>query len=131
VKLYAEEPGADVVRTLASIVVSSLARVEVVAALWRKHRVGELTAEDASLLVAEFEWDWSDEEALFVRLKLTDEIIEEAARCCARHPLRAADAIQLASALVARTADPELASFACFDDRLRAAAAAEGFTLSA
>jgi len=38
VKRYADEPGADLVRSLSPCVVSAIARVEVPAALWRKHR---------------------------------------------------------------------------------------------
>lgn len=131
-KLYADEPGADAVRRLANLVVSGLARVEVPAALWRKQRLGELSAEDASVLVGEFEWDWFGEptrDASLAVLAVTPEILDEAARSVARHPLRAFDAVQLASALVARVADPSLAQFACFDDALSDAARAEGFTL--
>jgi hypothetical protein len=43
--------------------------------------------------------------------------------------LRGADAVQLASALLARQADPAVSMMAVFDERLRAAASAEGFTL--
>jgi hypothetical protein len=62
---------------------------------------------------------------------VTGSILDEAARSVGRHPLRAFDAVQLASALAARAADPELTAFACFDDALADAARAEGFTLLA
>jgi hypothetical protein len=113
-------------------VVSGLARVEVPAALWRKHRLGELSAEDTAVLVEDFEWDWfgeSDGELSFAVLGITQHVLEEAARSVARHPLRAFDAVQLASALVARAADSSLTSFACFDEVLAVAARAEGFTV--
>lgn len=45
------------------------------------------------------------------------------------HPLRAADALQLAAALVWRGDGQERAEFVCLDDRLRQAAAAEGFSV--
>jgi len=48
----------------------------------------------------------------------------------ATHALRALDALQLASALAARRADPSCATFACLDLRLRAAAAGAGFVVS-
>ena len=51
VKRYAEESGSEQVRGQGTVVVSALARVEVVAALWRKHRMGELTVEDDEDLV--------------------------------------------------------------------------------
>lgn len=111
---------------------SGLARVEVPAALWRKHRLGELAAEDAAVLVEEFEWDWFGEpesDMVFTPLAVTDAILDEAARSVARHPLRALDAVQLASALVGRAADPSLTEFACFDEKLADAARAEGFSL--
>jgi hypothetical protein len=43
--------------------------------------------------------------------------------------VRAYDAVQLASALAARAANPGCREFACFDEGLRAAAAREGFAL--
>lgn len=131
-KLYADEPGADAVRRASNVVVSGLARVEIPAALWRKHRLGELDADEASALVEEFEWDWHggpDAEQRFAVVAVTDEILDEAARSVARHPLRALDAVQLASALAARAADPELATFACFDESLADAARAEGLRI--
>jgi predicted nucleic acid-binding protein len=58
VKLYADEAGHEQVRSLVSIAVAQLARVEVPAALWRKQRMGELSAGDARLLTADFEADY-------------------------------------------------------------------------
>ena len=128
-KLYADEPGADAVRGLPLAVVSTLARVEVPSALWRKHRLGELSHEDAAVLVQAFERDWlgAEAEPVLVRIGVTDDVLDEAARCAARHPLRAYDAVQLASAIAARRAEPGVTAFACFDERLTAAAVAEGF----
>jgi uncharacterized protein len=58
VKLYADEDGHEHIRELVSVAVAQLARVEVPAALWRKQRMGELPAEDARLLTADFEADY-------------------------------------------------------------------------
>lgn len=77
------------------------------------------------MLVEAFEWDWFGDELAVVAV--TDEVLEEAARSAARHPLRAYDATQLATASIARSADPELTFFACFDATLTTAARAEGF----
>jgi predicted nucleic acid-binding protein len=121
-----------VVRRLSNLVVSCLARVEVPAAVWRKQRIGELSAEDAAALVDEFEWDWYGEqegEVGYAVVGVTNEILEEAARSVARHSLRAFDAVQLASALAARAADASVTDVACFDEILADAARAEGFTL--
>jgi predicted nucleic acid-binding protein len=130
VKLYADEPGSEQIRRLSNIVVSALARIEVPAAIWRKQRLGELSVDDAGVLVDEFGWDWRCEpagEIAFAVVAVTEPVLDEAARVVARHPLRAYDAVQLASALAARTADPELTRFACFDEELARAARAEGF----
>lgn len=72
-----------------------------------------------------FEWDWVQGAAAVVGL--TDGILGSAARLVAAYPLRACDAMQLASALAAREADPSLIEFACFDGTLGDAARAEGF----
>jgi len=50
-----------------------------------------------------------------------------ALRLVQTHPLRAADALQLAAALVACNERPEALPFVCLDDRLRDAARREGF----
>lgn len=132
VKRYADEPGATTVRALESLVVCAIARVEIPAALWRKHRLGELEAVDAGLLVEQFEWEWLGGDAtppLFAAVALTDRVLADAARACARHGLRACDAVQLAAALAARDADPTLEGFVCFDDELASAARLEGFRI--
>lgn len=132
VKLYADESGHEQVRALVPLVVSQLARVEVPAAVWRKHRVGELTPEDASLLVAAFEADYfgtGDEPPRFAAVGVSAATLDDAARLSGVHGLRAYDAVQLAAARAAAGADPDCTDFAAFDQGLRAAAAAEGFTL--
>jgi predicted nucleic acid-binding protein len=132
VKLYADEDAADEVRALGAVAVSVLCRVEVPAALWRKHRLGELDATDAQVLGAEFEADFygdDREPPRFGVVAVTAGIVDDAARLCAVHGLRAYDAVQLASATAARLADPDLQAVAAFDRALRRAAAAEGFTL--
>lgn len=132
VKLYAEEEGHEEVRPLTAVAVAQVSRVEVPAALWRKHRLGELDAEDARLLAAAFEADYyssDEEEPRFSVVATTVEILDEAARLCATHGLRAYDAVQLSSALATRAADPACTTMAAFDSSLRATAAAEGFAL--
>lgn len=117
---------------LTAVVVSCLTRVEVPSAVWRKHRGGQLDVEDVVVLVAAFEADYfaagGDPGDLAV-LALTDGMLEETATLTATQGLRALDALQLASALAARRADPDCTTFACFDERLRVAAASAGFAL--
>jgi len=128
VKRYADEPGADDVRALPLLVVSALARVEVPAAFWRKVRTGQLSAADAAVLASAFQFDCADP-AVLVVVAPTVGVLEHAARLVAVHPLRAYDAVQLASALAVRAADREVTEFACFDAGLRSAAAAEGLVV--
>lgn len=132
VKLYADEDGHQRIRSLAVLVVSALARVEVPAAMWRKNRWGELVADDAAVLVAAFEADYfgtATDAPRFAAVAVTAAVLDDAARCAAVHGLRAYDAVQLASARAAVAADPDCVGFAAFGGVLRAAAAAEGFQL--
>jgi predicted nucleic acid-binding protein len=115
VKLYADEFGCEQVRALRTFVASAVARVEIPAALWRKSRTGELSAEHASLLTAAFESDWYDVPGPFAVVAANAVILDQAAQLTATRSLRAYDAVQLASALAARSADPAVDTFACFD----------------
>ena len=132
VKLYADEAGAGEVRALRAVAVSQLCRVEVPAALWAKQRLGELDVVDVQVLTAEFEADFHGTDQSvprFSAVAASVEVLEDAARLCAVHGLRAYDAVQLACATAARAADPGVGTVAAFDRLLRQAAAAEGFTL--
>jgi uncharacterized protein len=132
VKLYADEAGCEQVRALHSPLVCQLVRVEVPAAIWRKRRMGELSAAAASILVADFEADYfgtHDQPARFVSLTLRPDVLDAASRLAGVHGLRAYDAIQLATACAAAMAVPDCRTFAAFDNDLRAAAATEGFRL--
>lgn len=115
------------------MLVSALARVEVAATLWRKHRTGEIGSGALETLLAEFEADLGgteDELSRFTVMRVTTSVLEDAAQLVVRHPLRAYDAVQLATAAAARTADPRCSTFACFvDARLSAAASGEKFEL--
>lgn len=57
----------------------------------------------------------------------TDEVRRRAARLVSVHPLRAADALQLAAALIWCEEQPHGEGFVCLDARLCDAAAREGF----
>lgn len=106
--------------------------MEVPAALWRKNRLGELSAEAASGLSQAFELDFrsaGDTSPRFAVVKIGTHIVNVAARLVATQALRASDAIQLATALAVRELEPECRTIACFDKQLRSAAAAHGFEL--
>jgi len=57
----------------------------------------------------------------------TDEVRRRAGRLVSVHPLRAADALQLAAALIWCEEQPHGESFVCLDAQLRDAAQREGF----
>ena len=132
VKLYVDELGAEAVRAAGPSIISQLARVEVPAALWRKHRMGELSLEDAILLIGAFEADYfgtEDEPERFLVIGATAAILDRAAQLAGTHGLRAYDSVQLASARAALREVPEGIRFAAFDQTLRTAAAREGLQL--
>jgi predicted nucleic acid-binding protein len=132
VALYAAEEGRDMVEALETATVSELSAVEVLSALWSKQRRDAISADRASVLVQRFQVDLfgsPSRPARFTVVPLRSEVLRDAATVVGPRALAAGDAIQLASALAARRADPEATTFACFDRRLRAAAAAEGFAL--
>lgn len=60
----------------------------------------------------------------------SSEVRDTARLLLRRHPLSAADSLQLAAALVWCENRPQGAVFVCLDQRLRDAADAEGFTVS-
>lgn len=133
VKLYVAEAHHEAVREIIEpIVISVLAELEVPAAIWRKHRLGEIGAADAGLLCAEFAADVAGDDLPAPRFAVVcagDEVVIGAIEAVARHPLRAYDAVQLASALVVRRALDGLDGFVAFDVALRSAAAVEGLAL--
>ncbi len=63
-------------------------------------------------------------------VKATEQVKQRAMRLLEVHPLRAADACQLASALVATHEDPDRLGIVCFDQRLKNAAIKEGFIVN-
>lgn len=130
VKLYADEEHAGRVRRRPLLVVSALARVEVASALWRKQRLGELSAESTSVLVAAWDADWHELDGRFAVVPARADVLELAAMLSGRYALRAYDAVQLASATAARAVEPSIEEFLCFDVELRHAAAREGFALA-
>jgi predicted nucleic acid-binding protein len=132
-KHYVPEAGAAVVTGLdGRLVVSDLSAVEVPSAIWRKQRIGELAAEDASVLVAAFGHDLRGgayEAPRYATVALGTDVLDRAADLLPRHGLRAGDAIQLASAIAARASLEFCDTFVTFDRRLGIAAAAEGFSV--
>jgi predicted nucleic acid-binding protein len=125
VKRYVDEAGSDRVRGWLAADPSATARlsaVEVASALARRCREGAFSSADRDRALAALEGDL---ETLRV-VELSASVTEEARSLLLRHPLRAGDAIQLASALLLRRQLGVRVEFAAFDDRLASAARAEG-----
>lgn len=108
VKLYVPEAHHRAVRAISDpIVISTLAHVEVPAAFWRKHRIGDITSDDTMVLSASFSADAVGQDLpapRFATVPVSGRVVDSAADAVARYPLRAFDAVQLASALVVRRA---------------------------
>ena len=105
------------------VVVWHLTRAELVSALWRVHRDGHLDREDVGVAERRLEMlarKWAEIDAVLPAR-------EQAERLLRVHPLRAADSLQLAAALVAVDHRPRGRPFVCLDERLCLAADAEGF----
>ncbi|MDD2762810.1 MAG: hypothetical protein PHE83_02415 [Opitutaceae bacterium] len=97
--------------------------VECVSALQRLVREEALTA-DAALMAEE---RLRQLESTWIEIEASHPVRLQAHRLLRVHPLRAADALQLAAALVACGTEPGALPFLTADQRLRQAAAKEGF----
>ncbi|MBI2897545.1 MAG: type II toxin-antitoxin system VapC family toxin [Deltaproteobacteria bacterium] len=127
VPLLVEEPASarcrGLLRADSRIIVWLLTRTECVSAIRRQVRDGELAEPDAAQAGQRLEKlarRWSEiDAALPVR--------EAAERLLRVHALRAADAMQLAAALVAASGRPQGKPLVALDDGLATAAGREGF----
>ena len=100
-------------------------QVECASAIARLERDGALSLSDAAE-------SFSRLDALapsWMQIDPSDEIRESARRFLRVHPLRAADALQLAAALIWCEEQPHGEGFVTLDARLGEAAAAEGFVV--
>jgi len=126
VKKYFNELNSDLVilhwSRAEEIATSSVAYAEALASIYRKKR--ELQAEKPLIQAAldSLNEDWPG----FIRVEVNDGLNGNIEKMLQKHPLRGFDAIHLASALLIKERLPEDFIFACFDQRLTDAAAAEG-----
>jgi predicted nucleic acid-binding protein len=131
IKRFVREPGSEVVAKLlegrAPVATAKIAFAEVYSGLTRRFREGGLSGRAYALVCRQFERDWPG----YLRVELHDEILVSARDLIRRHPLRAYDAIHLASALSLRKMLGEEVTFAASDERLlRAATSARLTTLN-
>jgi predicted nucleic acid-binding protein len=133
VKRYVSETGTDWIHELAApqsqnrLIIARIAWVEVCSALARRQREGALSPEHVALTVDNLHYDLDTQYQI---VELDRAVMELAGQLVARHPLRAYDAVQLASALCILPAFAHAQStslvFVAADDYLLAAAQAEG-----
>ena len=126
-KRYVRETGSDRVRQwLASgtPATSRLTEVEVASALMRRWRDGAFGAAPRDRALSALVGDL---QALTI-VEIAPPVTARARALLERHPLRAGDALQLASCLLLRDTSGGSVAFAAFDDRLNQAARAEGLT---
>jgi predicted nucleic acid-binding protein len=106
-----------------SIVVWWGTRTECVSAIARRRREGQLANQaerQARRVLRSLADVWSE-------VLPSESIRARTERLLAVHPLRAADACQLAAALLWSRGESTTHTFVCFDERLREAALREGF----
>jgi predicted nucleic acid-binding protein len=127
--LIAEEPSRDYLIKLLEQDADMLAwwgtPVEIASALARREREGLLSADEvttALTTVHALAESWHE-------IVPSDPIRRTAERLLRAHPLRAADSLQLAAALIAADHDPVSLEFVCLDVRLARAAQREGFVV--
>jgi predicted nucleic acid-binding protein len=100
-------------------------RVECLSALSRRKREGVLSPGDEAkvrAVLSAIGTAWSE-------VQPTETVRLRAERLLSIHPLRAADALQLAAALVWAQETPRGLEFVCLDHNLREAALKEGFSI--
>jgi len=133
VKRYIDETGSVWLRANIDpvlrpfLVISQLLVVEVHSALNRRLREGTISQDDYTRTKHAFQDDCQNEYNL---IPISEAIVDLACDLLERHPLRASDAIHLATALTSNrllsSHDLPAFTFLCADDRLINAATAEG-----
>ena len=125
-KRYVREVGSDVVarffRRPSTVAVSSLAGVEVPAALFKRARAGDLSLEAARTQASRVARDMHELNVVEARTA----VLELAAELVSKRPLRAYDAVQLASALRLHRAARVAVTLVSADTALNTVAMAEG-----
>jgi uncharacterized protein len=99
--------------------------VEIASALARRERENLITATEVEAALAtthQIADGWHE-------ILPSDAVRRTAERLLRAHPLRAADSLQLAAALVAADHDPTTLELVCLDSRLTIAARREGFNV--
>jgi predicted nucleic acid-binding protein len=109
-----------------SAATSRLSDVEVSSAIVRRAREGAFTSDERDLMLAAFQHDVP----ALAMVELTSEITADARTLLLRYPLRAGDAVQLASGLYLQRQLGRPVPFVAYDRRLVLAARAEGLVVT-
>lgn len=129
-KRYLAETGSDAVAELWSdaslIVASHLLYAEMLATFARKRREEPKNATTIAQMQDAFHADFQT----MTRIAIDDDVHRRVDDLLGRHPLRGADAVHLASAVLVRDVLQEQVTFACADARLVEAARAEGLLIA-
>jgi predicted nucleic acid-binding protein len=96
---------------------------ECASALARRERDGDVTAEGTSAALSRLD----GLRTAWAEVQPVDRVRSTAVRLLRTHPLRAADALQLAAAIAAAEDHPETLPFVTLDEHLAEAASREGF----
>ena len=133
VKRYVPETGSAWIRALSaqetgnSLFIARITWVEVRSAISRRQREGSLTSADATLIIQRFRSDLNNQ---YQVIDLDSTLAETAGQLVGQYPLRAYDAVQLASVLRIQPAFATTQStsliFLTADNRLSAIAQALG-----
>jgi predicted nucleic acid-binding protein len=127
VKLYVEEAGTEAVRRWAGeaevLATCRIAYPELISALNRRLRGGDIPRKEFRLLIDGFSKEWAD----FAIIDF-DEI--EAGHLAEKYGLRGFDAIHLSALKLLKDRDNHISlAFSSFDKELNRAAASDGFTV--
>lgn len=136
VKRYVSESGTGWINDLCdpdagnSLHIARITAVEVVAALSRRHRKGDIDRDSFDALVARFQLDFRTQ---YKVVEIGPALVDEAMRFAKAHSLRGYDAVQLAAfssvhATLSKQKLP-LPVLIAADQDLNAAATAEGFAI--
>lgn len=107
VKRYVPETGSAWIRALSapntgnSLIIARITWVEVKSAIARREREGSLTPSDRKLIIQRFRSDLNNQ---YQVIELDSTLAERAGQLVEQYPLRAYDAVQLASVLLLQSA---------------------------
>jgi predicted nucleic acid-binding protein len=107
-KLYHREADSSVIEniftanTLTEVFLSELTKIEFTSAVWKKFRVGDITNQQAAILVESFENDFSK----YTFIQVDNVVVQQARNLLVKHGshgLRTLDSVQLSTAVLLRS----------------------------